>query len=236
MTLEDNQRPAQKPTQSSSYWRPPGPSVATRIPSRRSRFSGRSSIVGGAEPRRIYCEGGLEEKAAYVFVAHRDIADVEEQPAAVRFTDHNGVPSKHTFDFRLTLITGRRLAVQIKPAKFEAKWRPIVQLIARQMPRRFADAAVLLTEKNLHPDLVHNAMLIHAVRRDPPGSHDEQMRELAGRLKGRARIGDLVEHSGLAGRGFRAVVRLIADGKLDIAGGRIGYDTQVFRADSGASR
>lgn len=236
MTLEDNQHPAPQPAQVSPYWRPPGPSVATRIPSRRSRFSSRSSIVGGAEPRRIYCEGGLEEKAAYIFTTHRDVADVHEQPAPVRYTDENGKARQHTFDSLLMLKDGRKIAAQIKPAKYEAKWRPIIWLIAQQMSRQFADAAVLLTEKDLHPDLVHNAMLIHAVRRDPPGVHDERMRDLVSKLKGSVRIGDLVEHSGLTGRGFRAIVRLIADGELDIAGGRIGYDTQVFRAAAGALR
>lgn len=233
MTLEENPCPTPQP---SLLWRPPGPSVATRIPSRRSRFSSRSSIVGGAEPRRIYCEGGLEEKAAYVFTTHRDVADVREQPAVVHFTDCDGTPGKHTFDFMVVLKDGRKIAVQIKPAKFAAKWRPIIRLIAQQMSRQFADAAVLLTEQDLNPDLVHNSILIHAVKRDPPGTHDEHMRRLAQSLKGSVRIGDLVEHGGLAGRGFRAVVRLIADGELDIAGGRIGYDTWVFRPTAGALR
>lgn len=217
----------------SPFWRPPGPSVATRIPSRRSRFSARSSIVGGAEPRRIHCEGGVEEKGAYVFVTHRDVADVYEQPAPVKYVDENGKARRHTFDFLLLLKDGRRIAVAIKPAEFREKWEPIIRRIAGQMSRKFADAAILLTESDLHSDLVHNAMLIHAVRRDPPGAHDDQMRDLVRGLNGSVRIGDLVEHSGLEGRGFRAVVRLIADGDLDISGGRIGYSTQVFRPVAG---
>lgn len=218
------------PPQRSPFWRPPGSSVATRVPSRRSRFSARSSIVGGAEPRRIYCEGGLEEKAAYVFTTHRDVADCREQPPAVKYTDESGKIRKHTFDFLLLLKDGRRIAVEIKPEKFAPKWRPIIRRVGAQMSCEFADAAVLLTEKDLHPDLVHNAMLVHAVRRDPPGVHDDRMRDLVDDINGSVRIGDLVAHSGLEGKGFRAIVRLIADGELDIGGGRIGYATQVFRA------
>ena len=218
--------------QRSPFWRPPGPSLATRVPSRRSRFSSRSSVVGGAEPRRIYCEGGIEEKAVYFFLAHKDIDDVREQPPAVTYIDETGKRRRHTFDFLLLLKDGRRIAVEIKPSRFEKKWRPIIALIARQMPRSFADAAILLTEKDLHPDIVHNAMLIHAVRRDPPGAHDERMRGIVAGLNGSARVGDLVAHSGLEGRGFRAIVRLIADGELHMCGrGRISYATLVSRSD-----
>jgi hypothetical protein len=236
LTLGSEPLTTRQPARISPYWRPPGPSVATRIPSRRSRFSSRSSIVGGAEPRRIYCEGGLEEKAAYVFTTHRDVADVREQPAPVRFIDQDGKSCRHIFDFLLMMKRGRKIAVQIKPAKFEAKWRPIIQLIARQMSARFADEAVLITERELHADLVHNAMLIHAVRRDPPGEEDRQMQELVSNLRGTVLIGHLVAHSGLEGRGFRSIVRLIADGELDIEGGRIGYGTKISRPERLASR
>lgn len=217
------------PTEKSPYWKPPGDSVATRKPSRRSRFSSRSSIVGGTEPRRIYCEGGLEEKAAYVFTTHRDVADVHEQPAPVSFIDEFGRSRKHTFDFLLMLKSGRKIAVQIKPSVFEAKWRPIIQKLAEQMSRQFADAAVLMTERDFDPIRVHNAMLIHAVRRDPPGTHDDRMHKLVCGLTGSTRIGQLVENSGLAGYAFRAIVRLIADGELEMSGGRIDYSTLVMR-------
>ncbi len=226
----------EQPVPTSSFWRPPGASVATRIPSRRSRFSARSSIVGGAEPRRIYCEGGLEEQAAYVFCTHRDVADVREQPTPVCYVDEHGKASRHTFDFLLLMKDGRKIAVAIKPAKFKKKWWPIIRCIAEQMSRSFADAAVLMTEEDLHPDLVHNGRLIHAVRRDPPGAPDDRMRELVGDLKGSVRIGELVRYSGLEGRGFRAIVRLIGDGELDIDGGRIGYDTTIFRPDREKAR
>ncbi len=221
--------PPDAPTENSPYWKPPGESVKTRTPSRRSRFSSRSSIVGGAEPRRIYCEGGLEEKAAYVFTTHRDVADVREQPAPVRFTDEYGAPHKHTFDFLVMLKSGRKIAVQIKPSIFEAKWRPLIQQVAAQMSCQFADAAVLMTDRDFDPVRVHNAMLIHAVRRDPPGTHDDRMHELVCGLTGSTRIGQLVENSGLAGYAFRAIVRLIADGELEMSGGRIDYSTLVMR-------
>jgi hypothetical protein len=214
----------------SHFWRPPGPSVASRIPSRRSRFSLRCSIVGGAVPRRIYCEGGLEEKAVYFFLAHREVADVREQPPAVAYIDQFGAPRRHTFDLLVVLKNGRKIAYEVKPSKFAPKWRPIIRLIASQMPRKFADAADVLTEKDLHPDAVHNAMLIHTVRRDPAREHDERMRQVVADLNGSISIRDLVEHSGLEGRGFRAIVRLIADGELDISrGGRIDYATVVSR-------
>jgi hypothetical protein len=218
-------------SQLSPYWRPPGPSVATRIPSPRSRGSSRSSIVGGAEPRRIYCESGLEEKTAYVLHAHPNFADLWEQPSAVKYIDHHGKKRRHTFDFLLLLKNGTRIAIQVKPSKRSAKWKPILERIAAQMPRRFADYVLLLTEKDLPRNDVYNAMLIHAVRRDPPRGVDERLREIVMTLNGSVRIADLVKHSGLEGRGFRAVVRLIANGELRVhGGGRIDYGTSVSRA------
>lgn len=130
----------------------------------------------------------------------------------------------------MLLKDGTRIAVQVKPSAFEEKWWPIIKMIARQMSRKFADAVLLLTEEKLRPDLIHNAMLIHAVRRDPPRGYDEQMRDLVQTLNGSAKIGDLVAHSGLEGNAFRAIVRLIANGELNVHGnGRIGYGTSVSR-------
>jgi hypothetical protein len=215
----------------SAYWRPPGPSVATRIPSPRSRGSSRSSIVGGAEPRRIYCESGLEEKAAYSLLADPNVVDLWEQPAAVEYVDEYGKKRRHTFDFVVLLKDGTRIAIQVKPWKRSEKWRAILARIAAQMPRRFADFVLLLTERDLPRDLVHNSVLIHAVRRDPPRGYDEQLREIVATLNGSVKVADLVKHSGLEGRGFRAVVRLIANGELIVHGnGRIDYGTSVSRA------
>jgi hypothetical protein len=206
--------------------------LATRIPSRRSRGSSRSSIVGGAEPRRIYCEGGLEEKTAYVLLAHPDFADLWEQPPAVEYIDECGIRRRHTFDFLLLLKSGTKIAIQVKPSKFEAKWQPIIRMIAGQMSPKFADFALLLTEEKLGPDLVHNAMLIHAVRRDPPRGYDEQLRSIVRTLNGHVTIANLVECSGLEGNAFRAIVRLVANGELAAHGdGRIDYGTMVSRPE-----
>jgi hypothetical protein len=208
--------------------------LATRIPSRRSRGSSRSSIIGGAKPRRFHCEGGIEEKAAYAFLAAPLVADVWEQPAAVEYLDELGQRRRHTFDFLVLLKDGTRIAVEVKPSAFEKKWRPIIEMIARQMSRKFADTVLLLTEEKLRPGLIHNAMLIHAVRRDPPRGYDEQIRDLVQTLNGSAKIGDLVAHSGLEGNAFRAIVRLIANGELNVHGnGRIGYGTNVSRPKAG---
>jgi hypothetical protein len=173
----------------------------------------------------------VEEKTAYVLHAHPDFADLWEQPSAVKYIDEHGKKRRHIFDFLLLLKNGTRIAIQVKPKKRSAKWKPILERIAAQIPRQFADYVLLLTEQDLPRSDVYNAMLIHAVRRDPPRGYDERLREIVATLNGSVRIADLVKHSGLAGHGFRAAVRLIANGELRVHGcGRIDYGTSVSRA------
>ncbi|WP_419951621.1 hypothetical protein [Methylobacterium sp.] len=98
------------------------------------------------------------------------------------------------------------------------------------MPAEFADRVILVTENDLHRDLVHDAELIHEVRGDDAPEDDRIVTGLVGHLNGMTTVGSLVAASGLAGRAFRAAVRLIADGSLRIVGRRrIGYATQVER-------
>ena len=98
------------------------------------------------------------------------------------------------------------------------------------------DRVVMMTARQAWGDLVHEAGLIHSVRGDRRPEDDRAVHVLAASLIGTTTVGALVAASGLEGRGFRAVVRLIAQGVLRRPHvGRIAYGTEVsFVTQQGA--
>lgn len=56
------------------------------------------------------------------------------------------------------------------------------------------------------------------------------MRDAVSGLVGAAKIGDLLEHTGLGGRGFRSIARLVGARELELQRpARIDYDTHIIR-------
>lgn len=213
-------------------WRPPGPSMASREVHSSSRGACRPSIVGGAIPREIRCESGLERNVGLALLAHPQVVDLQEQPPAVTWRDAAGHSRLHTFDFLATLDNGRKLAIPVKPAAIAARKRFADQLalIAAQLPRGFADGVLLVTDRDLSRDLVHDAMLVHQSRRSVDADLDRQMLSLVDGNPA-STIGQLVEASGRGGDAFRSIVRLIGSGVIATFGqGRIGYAAQVSAA------
>lgn len=220
-------------------WHSPAPSLSSRRLKLRSRGASRVQIVGGAVPTMIVCESDLERKAVYVLLADPDVVELREQPPAIEYIDRQGVKRTHTFDMVVTRRDGSRIAVAVKPSHRAERsgLRATLALIAAQMPRHFADGVQLLTEQQLHRDAVHDALLIHTMRRRPNPAHDEQLRALVAQLAGQATVRSLVAASGLGSHGFGSVVRLIAEGTLAIIGRRrIGYDTVVRPVSLGEGR
>jgi hypothetical protein len=211
----------------------PEPSRASRSTIRPSKGAARVTIVAGNPRREIRLESHLEAKVAYVCLADRRIVDLVEQPPAIHYQDAQGRPRKHTFDFLLTTATGLRILVAVKP------WRRAVakdlettlQLIARQIPPLIANQVLLVTEQKLDRNKIHNAKLIHAVRRDPDPEADAAVGVHVETLNGSITIGDLVKSTGLAARGFNACIRLIDQGTLVPTGPhRLDYQSVVVRA------
>ena len=210
-------------------WRPPGPSLTTRNVHSKSSGACRPSVVGGMQSREIMCESGLERKAALFLLTHPQVADLREQPQAVRWTDAAEIDRRHTFDFLATLVDGRKVAVAVKP-RVKAQRRRLPEtlaVIAGQVAPTFADGVLLITEADLPRDTVHNAALLHHARRGADPDADLAVGRLVTEA-GQGTVGGLVAASGLEGAGFRAVMRLIASGTIRIpAAARIAYDTPV---------
>ena len=220
----------------SGEFRPPGASRASRRPSLRSRGSHRGHLIGGPNPTRILYESKLESDAAYVLLARADVTDLQEQPPAVWYRDAAGRQRSHTFDFLATMSDGRRIAIAIRPQEKAQRKQleALLRVIAPQLPRTFATDLAIITERHLPRDLVRDTRLIHSVRREPRGQDDDAIMAIMAGVRGGVTIGALVEASGLAGLGFRAIVRRIAaDGDLRISGPRpISHATTVSTARS----
>jgi len=211
----------------------PGRSRATRAISRRSKGAGRAVLVGGRVPRQILCESLLEHRAATILLARRDVADIWDQPPAVTYEDETG-RHKHTFDFLVELHDGRRIAIAVRPEHRAHDLRKTVTTIAAQI-RDFADEFLVLTDAQLTPNRLHNATTILMARRGANPNADAKMHEIVRTLHGATTIEMLANTAGFDGEGYRAAVRLLDTGELELMRGvtRIGLKAMVQRATIG---
>jgi hypothetical protein len=168
--------------------------------------------------RKVWYEAELELCFALLASMRPDVEEVAEQPPAVVLIDDKGRERRHTFDFQLKLTTGSTGLVAVKPAALvgETGIDRTVELIAEQIPPSRADWVLLFTDLDLSPIDLFNAQAVHHARRDPWPEDDADMARLLRRLKGETTIGELAAKSGLGGYAFDAVVRAIADGKLNL--------------------
>lgn len=166
--------------------------------------------------RKVWYEAELELNFALLAKMRPDVAAIAEQPPAVTYIDDHGRERRHTFDFQLKLTAGGNGLVAVKPAALVEKTGigRTVELIAEQVPPSRADWVLLFTDRDLSPIDLFNSQVIHHARRDPWPEDDAALAKLLRGLRGETTIGELAAKSGLAGYGFDAVVRAIADGKL----------------------
>lgn len=214
-------------------WTPPAPSVAGRLPAMGQKDSSvKAVLVGGNSPCHVYAESSIEERVAVVLLTRPDVVRLEEQLKPVSYVDIHGENRQHWFDFRATFDDGHRIAIAVKPARKAIAMRLKEELdhLALQLHRSFADGVRLMTELDVPRDVVHDARLLHAVRRDPPCEADDAVRDLVASLAGTISVGDIVRHTGLGATAFRAVARQIGSGDIRVVGApRIDYATRVAR-------
>ncbi|MCJ2120007.1 Tn7 transposase TnsA N-terminal domain-containing protein [Methylobacterium sp. J-001] len=211
---------------------PPEGSTAARRIVVPDKGSLRGALVTRSErPRVITYESNVERRVLLVLLARPDVVELREQVEPVSYADADGIPRKHTFDFLVTRSDGTRILVAVKHSGWvlrHPEFEPELALIARKVPKRMADRVVMMTDREASRDQVHDAALIHSARADRRPEDDRVVNALAISLVGTTTVGALVAASGLEGRGFRAIVRLIAKGVLRRPhGGRIAYGTEV---------
>lgn len=133
-------------------YHPPLPTRASRRFARRSKISARGFVFaqfpGTDRLRKITCESGLERSVLLLLLNCPDVVDIWEQPPRLRYTDLKGETAYHTFDFLITLTSGRKVALAVKPSREAQKsgFRAQVSHIAAQIPVGFADAVWLVTD------------------------------------------------------------------------------------------
>lgn len=204
---------APKPGSDPEHWMPLKESIGTRPIGLRSQ--GRATVFTSAGDRRMTTESYLEATVRTVVLSRRDIAQLQEQPAAIRYVDLEGRDREHTFDFLATLSNASRVAISVKPSKkVSHRFRAELRNIAGQVSRDFAEGVVLVTERAVPPDILSNSQMICSVRADRDYDTYARLVEFVRTLRGAASIGDIGQTLKRSTSCFRAVVRLIAAGFL----------------------
>lgn len=203
-------------------WRPPEESRACRKISTRMRSTYRGHIFDGLRSRVFQYESKLERDFLYIALASRSVAEVVEQPTYLEYRDSAGHRRTHVPDALVTMVSGTRIAVALKPAaKVESSQiKQILDFLAKQVGADFADRYVVRTEQHLHPDDVFDARMILRARALPDSTADEAIAELIRIQCGWSRLSDLVEASAAGAAGFNAVVRQIGKGHLVVRDGK----------------
>lgn len=188
--------------------------------SRRPSLKGRNTFRGqlAHEGRAIIYESLLERDAATVLLADRRVALLEDQPAAVEYRDATGRLHRHTFDFRVTLQNGRKVAVIVKPASKANRpsFRELVANLKRDTPPTFAGAVIVVTDADLHPARVADAALFLSARLIDDPTADAAVMQVIDDLNGSVSIATLRDLAGFGGRGFGAAIRAIDRGRLEV--------------------
>ncbi|MFC7053091.1 Tn7 transposase TnsA N-terminal domain-containing protein [Hansschlegelia quercus] len=204
-------------TQTFEVFAEPLPSRASRFPALKSKGSSRGEIYCASSGRIIVYESALERRAAVICLASPDVVDIWDQPPPVIYTiGAGGIERRHTFDFRLVLKNSCRIAVAVKPYEraIATCFFHHMRLIARQLDRSFADKVVVLTERELDPIAVQHAELVLIARRSHDPEADAAIQHVAASLIGAVSVNQLVDRTGLQGRGFYAIARAIGIGML----------------------
>lgn len=208
---------------------PPLPSIAERaVPvASKGRFTGH--LVAGDGPGRIIrTESHLEMQTALIWLARPETAEIEEQ-VSFPWCDRDGSRRTHFFDFRIVRRDGTRVALAVKPEKRLKSGRFLAEIrrIAGQVTPDFADEVRLFTDRHIDRIELHNAELFHAVRQPDPEADDAASDVTAG-LVGAVPLDELSRRIGLGPRGFRALVRLMANHRLRLVReGRITPTSEV---------
>jgi hypothetical protein len=175
-------------------------------------------------------ESLTEKRVALVLLARENVAELESQ-VPFPWKDDDDDKKTHYFDLRATMTDGSRVAIMVKYDKKleQEEFRAHIANIAKQVKPPFADRVRLMTEAHLDPVELHNATLFNAVRK-PDHEADAVMRAAVADLVGAVKIGDLIAHTDLAGRGFRSIARLIGAHELALQKPmRIDYDSRIIR-------
>ncbi|KEJ93749.1 hypothetical protein SUH3_13210 [Pseudosulfitobacter pseudonitzschiae] len=164
----------------------------------------------------VDCESRLEDRTRSILLAQPGLHDLREQYPRVEYHGNDGVRRWHTFDFMATYLTGRRIAIAVKPKKLSDRRRFFEELVDVEaaLPRRVADEVRLVTDDDIDRTEATNAARYLHFARDTDPEADAWLTERLRRADGQLSVSDLINESDMGGRMFRAVFRAIYVGHL----------------------
>lgn len=168
-----------------------------------------------------------EANAFLLFAAMPGVAAIREQYPTVQYKDAAGRTREHTFDLYVQFDTGVGIAIAVKPKAIADKIAFAEQLhrIAAYVPEDLADAALLATDVDIPiAQRRLNSAIVGAHRDHICGEPwvseaDALAWQFASRLSGSLTLEEFGHALGLPqGRGFRAGLRAIKAGHLEVVG------------------
>lgn len=212
------------------------PSVNDRRPSTASKGHCTGHLMVGPWPGRVlYIESRLEQDWAHCLDAHPMTRDLREQ-VAFKWQDCSKKRRTHHFDLFVEQTDGRRIAYTVKPeARLNAKFMAEIATIARQATEvGFVDDVRLLTDVDLDPVELSNARLTYAMR-VPDADADAAATTVIETMPDVCSLGDLTARIGLGARGYRALIRIIRNGRLQPTRHEyLTHETNVFAKGAAA--
>ncbi len=187
-------------------------------------------VLGDGPGERHGVESHLEKCAALILNYRPSSLEIRTQ-VLFKWFDKVGEIHDHYIDIVTLQVDGAMIGYAVRP-KERASDRYIQKLarIKKQaVSQGFLDNLLLFTEEDVCPVELFNAELFHSVRR-PDCFGDPVAQDVVRSIAGVVSVGDLVEATRLEGMGFRAIVRLICSGHLEMLSyERISYKTLVFK-------
>ena len=172
-------------------------------------------VLGDDEGVVMQFESGKESYHLLLLNGREEVSDLREQ-VEFRYGPRN--EHRHFFDMVATFMSGSRIAFTVKMTSdlVSGRFLEEMRVVSRWVREyRFADEVRLLTEEDIDPIALHNAKIIAAVRGADPEA-DEVAQEIASSLTGARTLRDLTRSTGLAERGYRALLRLVRNGVLAV--------------------
>lgn len=184
-------------------------------------FVGQLTYLNAAGKSQALGFGSLLEYHTAICCIYRpDFLDIEEQLAPIRVRQSGVTATPYWFDFCLTLMSGKRIAVSVKPEEKASQYvfRERMRAVSRIAVQEIVDAVCVITERSIDPVLLANAKLFHAARH-PEEVLDAQVAAELVRFETPLPIRDALHQSGIGSAGFWSVVRAIRAGIVQVAQG-----------------
>ena len=209
----------------------PLPSLAARrIGPGPASFTGAAVLDDAGGRARVVRFESLEERRCILCLAIDPLTCEMREQVEFGWWDGEGRLRTHYFDLVVLQHDGRRVAYSIKPAaRMTERFLAEIGPIGRQaVEAGFAHDVRLLSAADFDPITRRNAELLHAARHPDPEA-DAAAREAVRGMNGTSTLEALTRRTGLEGRGFRALLRLVRSRVLGAVGHPpLAPETEVF--------